>query len=517
MIKKILTILFFIAFIPFNSVMAEDFEPTVNDSFNKFTINLLDSSMKVSELSINFNITVSQIEAFNEFIKAENKFKHENIEVAYSEFRNILKNIETSDFGYVLMSNKLAEYGLFYLSNIAAQSISDKEISQNHIDSMKIFFYPKVHMNYEDETYLAEAYSNIMFNDKSHEVMEELQANTDLLEKYDYANYVLALAAFKAENIPIAKQYIQLAILKNPQNLNYKILDAKITANGLKPNEALKIVKQLKKDCVAEAELKRRVDAVEQYVLYKIAKKDYDRNYHLGYYYFYERDFNKSIKTLQATLTKKKKNNAKVNALLSQVYWNMKEYEKAFAIAKKSVKVLSKNPKARMTLGNSYYVQGNYKKAIKNYKIAAKDTDTTIKADVEIARTYQKMGEENKAKELYTQILTKSSDEYEAYYSIAMMEPYKKLSYLKKALGINITFIDAWLGLAGLEINRDNFAMAQDYLSVAYYINQNDFRYYYYQGLIYKSLDDLQTASMYFNKCLKLNPNFAEAQKELKL
>ena len=248
-----------------------------------------------------------------------------------------------------------------------------------------------------------------------------------------------------------------------------------------------------------------------------IAKKDYDRNYHLGYYYFYERDFNKSIKTLQAALTKKKKNNAKVNALLSQVYWNMKEYEKAFAIAKKSVKVLSKNPKARMTLGNSYYVQGNYKKAIKNYKIAAKDTDTTIKADVEIARTYQKMGEENKAKELYTQILTKSSDEYEAYYSIAMMEPYKKLSYLKKALGINITFIDAWLGLAGLEINRDNFAMAQDYLSVAYYINQNDFRYYYYQGLIYKSLDDLQTASMYFNKCLKLNPNFAEAQKELKL
>lgn len=517
MIKKIFTVLFFIIFLPLNFVMADESDTEMNEGFNNLTINLLDSSMKVSELSINFNITASQIEAFNEFIKAENKFKNKNTEVAYSEFRNILRNVETSDFGYVLMSNKLAEYGLFYLSNMAAQSISDKEISQNHIDSMKVFFYPKIQMNYKDEAYLAEAYSNIMFNDRSQEVMEELQLDTELLEKYDYANYVLALAAFKAENLPVAKQYIQLAILRNPQNLNYKVLDAKITANGLKPQEALKIVKQLKKDCVDEVELKRRVDAIEQYVLYKIAKKDYDKNYHLGYYYFYEGDFNKSVKTLQSALTKKKKNNAKVNALLSQVYWNMKEYEKAFATANKTVKVLSENPKARMTLGNSYYVQGNYKKAIKNYKIAAKDTATAIKADVEIARTYQKIGEETKAKELYTQILTKSSNEYDAYYSIAMMEPYKKLSYLKKALGINITFIDAWLGLAGLEINRDNFAMAQDYLSVAYYINQNDFRYYYYQGLIYKSLDDIQTASMYFNKCLKLNPNFAEAQKELRL
>lgn len=517
MIKKILTVLFFITFLPFNPVMADDDNSEINNGFNKLTINLLDPSMKVSELSINFNITASQIEAFNEFIKAENKFKHENTEVAYSEFRNILQNIETSDFGYVLMSNKLAEYGLFYLSNLAAQSISDKEISQNHIDSMKTFFYPKVHMDYEDEIYLAEAYSYIMFNDRSKETMEELQANTELLEKYDYANYILALAAFKAENLALAKQYVQLAVLRNPQNLNYKILDAKITANGLNPHDALKIVKQLKKDCVDEAELKRRVDAVEQYVLYKLSKKDYDKTYHLGYYYFYEGEFNKSVKTLQTALSKKKKKNAKINALLSQVYWNMKEYEKAFDTANKSVKVLSKNPQARMTLGNSYYVQGNYKKAMKNYKVAAKDAETTIKADVEIARTYQKMGEENKAKELYTQILTKSSNEYEAYYSIAMMEPYKKLSYLKKALGINITFIDAWLGLAGLEINRDNFAMAQDYLSVAYYINQNDFRYYYYQGLIYKSLDDLQTAALYFNKCLKLNPNFAEAQKELRL
>ena len=110
-----------------------------------------------------------------------------------------------------------------------------------------------------------------------------------------------------------------------------------------------------------------------------------------------------------------------------------------------------------------------------------------------------------------------SSTSVDAYYNIAMIEPYKQMAYLKKALGIDIAYIDAWLGLARYEIGRDNFSMAQDYLANAYYIDQNDYRYYYYQGLIYKSQDDIQTAALYFRKCLKLNPKCIEAQKELRL
>ena len=48
---------------------------STEDDFAKLTINLLDPSMKVTQLAINFNITISQIEAFNEFIKATDKFK----------------------------------------------------------------------------------------------------------------------------------------------------------------------------------------------------------------------------------------------------------------------------------------------------------------------------------------------------------------------------------------------------------------------------------------------------------
>ena len=186
---------------------------STEDDFDKLTINLLDPSMKVTQLAINFNITISQIEAFNEFIKATDKFKESNVEIAYEDFKYVLDNVETNDFGYTLMSSKLADYGFFYLSQLATKKLSDKDITQNHAENMQKFFYPKKRLPYNEEIYLAEAYSNIMFNDQSKETMQELLKNSDMLEQFDYANYILALAAYKANNLQIAK-----LILLNPCN-----------------------------------------------------------------------------------------------------------------------------------------------------------------------------------------------------------------------------------------------------------------------------------------------------------
>lgn len=489
----------------------------INDNFNKLSINLLDPTMKVTQLAINFNITASQVDAFNEFLKATDKFKGNNVEVAYEDYKFILDNIETNDFGYVLMSGKLADYGFFYLSDRANQKTSDPNISRNHVENIETFFYPKNRLPYKEEIYLAEAYSNIMFNAQSKEVMEELLQNEEILNKYDYANYILALAAYKSNNLQIAKQYIQVATTKNPQNLNYKILEAKILANGMKPQEAMKVVKQLKKENLTESELIRRINSIEQYVLYKCATKDNVKNYHLGYYYYLEGDFNKSIRTLQNAITKKKKFNAQVNSLLSNVYLTMQEYEKAQSTAQKTLKYNKKDSVANLSLGQVNYLNQNYKKAMKNFKLAAKDDENKNKAEVKIAQTYQSLGNERKSKEMFERVLKNSATEYEAYYSIALIEPYKELTYLKKALGINIMYTNAWLALARYEISRDNFSMAEDYLAIAYYLDQNNYRYFYYQGLIYKSQDDMQTAALYFRKCLKLNPNCIEAKKELYL
>lgn len=57
---------------------------------------------------------------------------------------------------------------------------------------------------------------------------------------------------------------------------------------------------------------------------------------------------------------------------------------------------------------------------------------------------------------------------------------------MKKAIAINANFKDAWIDLGRVSIERGNYADAKNYLGVANYIDENDFRYYYYQGLIAK-------------------------------
>ena len=511
MIKNFL--ITFIIIMVCNCAFAAD---TTKD-FEDLTIDLLDSSMKVSQLSVNFNVIMSQTAAFDSFLKATDKFKQSNVRVAYDDYKFILDNIDTNDFGYTLMASKLADYGLFYLSELACKKMSDTDITKNHVENIKKFFYPKTSLPYNEEVYLAEVYSNIMYNNQSNEMTEELLQNKDLLSNYDYANYILALAAYKSNKLSLAKQYIQIAITQNPQNLNYKVLQAQILANGMKPQDALKIVSQLKKEGLTEAELNRRINSLEQYVLYKSEKQNWKKSYYLGNYYYYEGEYNKSVKTLQSAIGKNKAANAQISGLLSKVYLTMQEYEKAQDSAKKALKKDSNNAPANMTLGNLNYLQKNYKKALKNYEKAEKDKQTKLKAEIKIATILQKMGDEAKSKELFEKVLRTTSSEAEGYYNVAMIEPFKQLPYLKKALALNIMYTDAWLGLARYELTRDNFAKAQDYLATAYYIDQNDFRYYYYQGLIYKNKDDLTTAAMYFKKCLKLNPKCDEAQKELNL
>lgn len=68
-----------------------------------------------------------------------------------------------------------------------------------------------------------------------------------------------------------------------------------------------------------------------------------------------------------------------------------------------------------------------------------------------------------------------------------------------------------------VEVERQNFNDAKKYLSIANYIDENDFRYYYYQGLICKNQGLKQDAVFNFKKSLLLNPNYTPAKEELSI
>ncbi len=200
---------------------------------------------------------------------------------------------------------------------------------------------------------------------------------------------------------------------------------------------------------------------------------------------------------------------------MSEIYFNMKEYEKASDTAKKAYKINHGFPKALITLGDLSYMNKNYKQALNYYKKASSQDKKSYIPLVKEAQTYQKLLNAGKAAEIYTKVLKTHSDSWKAYYNVALLDKNKETIYLKKALAVNPLFEEGWIELAKTEINRGNYNIAQKYLANAFYIDENDFRYYYYQGMLNNISGDYLQAKYNFKKCLKLNANCKEALEAL--
>lgn len=498
------------------------------DAFSPMQQTVGNNQAASSEKVINLNATVNQVndptkiidlsehDIFNSFDDATDKFVQSNIRTSWEDFRNLIKTTPDNDFLYMSFANKMADLGFFDLAEYAVSKIKDKDIAGLSIDAMKRFYYPRRKLKREDELTLAEAYSNILYNNQSTEAINELLKNDNLMCNSDYANYMVAFGAYKSNALPKAKKYINIALLQSPTTLNYLKLKAEILADNGEPEEALKVVENLKKQNLYSYEYERKVKSLEQFVLYKIKTSDGEKNYHLGYYYYLENDSSKAIRTLQTALSARKKANmALIYGLMSEIYLSMNEFEKASDCAKKAYKSNKNISQALVTLGELSSRDKNYKQALEYYKKAASADKKSYKPLVAQAKTYEKLSDDKKAKEIYTKVLKTHSDSWEAYYNVALLDPDKTAIYLKKALAVNPLYEDAWVDLAQIQISTGNYALAQKYLDNAFYIDENDFRYYYYQGLLCQNTGDTIQAKYNYKKCLKLNAGFSDAQKAL--
>lgn len=505
-----------------NRGFADDFSPIK-------TINPLESNQPKSELKIDLNtpnmpkedtktIDLSENDVFYDFMGATDRFVQCNVSASWDAFKSLIDTNQQNDFVYLSIANKMSDLGLFDLANLATSKIQDKEISTLSIDAMKRFYFPSKKLKPEDELSLAETYSNILYNDQSSESTTELLKNTEFLSKYDYANYLVALGSYKSGFYSRANQYIDLAIIQNPANLNYQKLKAEILAETHNQEDAIKIVENLKKQNLFSFEYEKKIRSLEQYVLYKTETAEWAKNYHLGYYYYLENENSKAIKSLQTALSSKKRcNSGMVYALMSEIYLSMSELEKASETAQKAYKINKNNSKTLISMGDLSYRNKDYKQSLKYYKQASSVDKLSYTPLLKEAQACQQLSNFTKAQEIYTKILKTHSDSWEAYYNVALLDGDKetKITYLKKALAVNPLFKDGWLELAKIEIDRANYLVAQKYLFNAFYLDENDFRYYYYQGLVDKNLGNYTQAEYNFKKCLKLNDKHKEAREEL--
>ena len=461
--------------------------------------------------------TLTHNSLHNQYVIAFDRFMQSNVKSSYRDFKNLIETMDENDYAYMKMAENMADIGFFNLSDLAVSKIEDKALSDALIADIKLYYSPSKKLKPDDEIYLGEVFSNIVYNDQSREATYELVKDTALLGESDYANYLVALGYLKSNDFVEAGTYIDVAIKMNSQNLNYKKLKAEILSQGKKPQNALKIVDFIKSQNLYTADFSRKVNSLEQYVLYKSNKNYSDKMYHLGYYYYFENENAKAIRSLQSALTTKKKHNKDVYAILSRVYFDTQDYEKAQDTALKANKIDSNDSIALLVLGDLKFRTGDYKSALKYYKNAEANDKISSICSVKVAQTYEQLGKEKKAVEIYEKILKTYTDSWVAYYKIALKDKSKEFAYLKKSVAINMNYKDAWLDLGRVELERGNFFEAKKYLGVAHYIDENDFRYYYYLGLIAKNQGMKQDATKYFKKSLLLNPQYVPAKEELNI
>lgn len=256
-------------------------------------------SVNLSKTSENNTyIDLSTGDAFKGFDDATNKFVECNIRSSWEDFKSLINKTQSNDFMYSSFANKMADMGLFDLANLATAKIQDKSLTNISTDAMKRFYYPRNKMRLDDELFLAESYANIMFNNQSSEATTELLKKDRLLSLYDYANYMVALGSYKSNNFTQAAKYSNIAILQNPNNLNYQKLKAEILAENNDAQGAIRVVENLKKQNLYSYEYERKVKSLEQFILYKVKKNPMGERLSFGLFLLHRKRPVKSYKNV---------------------------------------------------------------------------------------------------------------------------------------------------------------------------------------------------------------------------
>ena len=441
------------------------------------------------------------------FASAENRFAQSNVKASYDDFNDLIQRASHDDYVFLVYGMKMAEYGFFDLSDALIAKLDDNGFTSSYVSDIKKYYYPSAMVNPKDVVYLADAYSNIMYNNMAIETTSEL-LNSNQASESDYKNYLIALGYYKSNNLPLALKYINNALVENDVNINYLALKAKILADSNKSAQALKVLARIKKADFKTVDFQRKVKAIEEYVLYRTAKAEALKDYHLAYYYHLQEKSLLATKVLQSTVLHAKQYSPLVFSLLGRIYYENEEPLKAQEFASRALREDKNNYLASLTLADVSYDNRKYEDSLKYYKHAKKLTKD-IEPSVGMAKTYLAMEKDKKSKKIYEKLLKKNQYDEDLLVNSLQVFPQKSDYFMPRVASIDISNNDIWLGLANMAIRDKNFNMAATYLNNSYYIDANNFRYYYYLSLVLRAKGDNELAQQSLIRCSRLNSDYA--------
>lgn len=334
------------------------------------------------------------------------------------------------------------------------------------------------------------------------ELINSTQANES-----DYKNYLISLGYYKSNNLQQALKYVNNAIVENDSNVNYLSLKAKILADSNKPKQALKVLEKIKKNDFQTVDFQRKVRAVEEYILYKTSKDEPLKDYHLSYYYHLQDKSLLATKVLQSSILQAKQYSAMIFSLLGKIYYDNDEMLKGEEFASRAFRENDNNYLAALTLADLSYDNRKFEDAYKYYRKAQRLT-RDVEPSIGLAKTYLALEKDKKSKKLYEKLLKKHDKNENLLVESLQVFPHKADYYLPKVAAIDISNNEIWLGLANLAIRDKNFGMATTYLNNSFYIDANNFKYYYYLSLVLRAKGDIELANQSLMKCSRLNSDY---------
>ena len=104
-----------------------------------------------------------------DFNNAMEKFKSSNLSIAYNEFEKIVEESPSdNDYLNIVLSGKLSDIGFYNLADKAKSKIKDYDLAEIPLKNIDIIFCQNKKIDVEDEIYLGECYSDIIYNNMSH-------------------------------------------------------------------------------------------------------------------------------------------------------------------------------------------------------------------------------------------------------------------------------------------------------------------------------------------------------------
>ena len=356
-------------------------------------------AVEVQPLKIKAERTVANMDMVikDNFVKAkyasaENRFAQSNVKASYDDFNDLIQRASHDDYVFLVYGMKMAEYGFFDLSEELINKLDTNGFTESYVNDIKKYYYPSGMVNRKDVIYLADAYSNIMYNNMAIETTSELLNSTQAAES-DYKNYLIALGYYKSNNLPQALKYINNALVENDNNVNYMILKAKILADSNKSAQALKLLDKIKKVQFKTIDFQKKVRAAEEYILYKTAKAEALKDYHLAYYYHLQNKSLLATKVLQSAILQAKQYSPLVFSLLGRIYYENDEPIKAQEFASRAYREDNNNYLAALTLADLNYNSRKYDISLKYYKIITNLLTFSKKNNIIISVILKKMEE----------------------------------------------------------------------------------------------------------------------------